>query len=189
MLLILTLRFVVLSKTKIRVGCVKRLTHSQSNWAISFVTSYLMEKLSNAAEVWQAIAQASELSFPIVFHTANCAVHSGNPTVFSVYLRTPRWHRLKAHPFLTIHSAHEYRMINSFSYTTSYYTFYALFSSFRVTLCPMWLANSKRQQCFVYHIHTHKKTHRTEKNWKTWWEICDVPANIQFSFSCSFLHS
>jgi hypothetical protein len=32
------------------------------------------------AQLWQAIAQASELSFPVVFHTQNCAVHSGNPT-------------------------------------------------------------------------------------------------------------
>ena len=31
-----------------------------------------------------------------VFHTENCAVHSGNPTVSSVYLPTPRWHHLKA---------------------------------------------------------------------------------------------
>ena len=34
------------------------------------------------------MAQASERSFPIVFHTENCAVHSGNPTVSSVYLPT-----------------------------------------------------------------------------------------------------
>jgi hypothetical protein len=40
--------------------------------------------------------QASELSFPVVFHKQNCAVHSGNPTVSSVYLLTPRWHHLKA---------------------------------------------------------------------------------------------
>jgi len=53
--------------------------------------------------------------FPFVFHTQNCAVHSGNPTVSSVYLPTPRWHHLKAHPFLAIHSAEEHRMIYSFS--------------------------------------------------------------------------
>jgi hypothetical protein len=35
-----------------------------------------------------------------------------------------------------------------FSNTTSYSTFYAFFSSFRITLWPMWLANSKRQPCF-----------------------------------------
>jgi len=133
MLLILKLIFVALSKTEIRVGFIKSPTHSQSNWAISFVTSYLMEELSKAAQVWQAITQTSELSFPIVFDTANCAVHSGNPTVFSVYVRTPRWHRLKAHPFLAIHSADEHRMIYSFSNTTSYSKIYALFSSVRIT--------------------------------------------------------
>jgi len=84
----------------------------------------------------------------VVFHTKNCAVHSGNPTVSSVYLPTPRWHPLKAHPFLALHSADEHRMIYSFSTTTSYCTFYAFFSSFRVTLWPMWLANSKRQPYF-----------------------------------------
>jgi hypothetical protein len=46
--------------------------------------------------VLKAIAQASELSFPVVFHTENSAVHSGNPTVSSVYLPTPRWLHLKA---------------------------------------------------------------------------------------------
>jgi hypothetical protein len=39
-------------------------------------------------------------------------------------------------------------MIYSFSNTTSYSTFYALFSYFRITWWPMWLANSKRQPCF-----------------------------------------
>ena len=71
-------------------------------------------------------------------------LHSGNPTVSSVYLPTPRWHHLKAHPFLATHSADEHRMIYSFSNTTSYCTFYAFFPSFRITLWPMWLAKSKR---------------------------------------------
>jgi hypothetical protein len=52
------------------------------------------------------------------------------------------------HPFLTIHSADEHRMIYSFSNTTSYSTFYAFVSSFRITLWLMWLANSKRQPYF-----------------------------------------
>jgi hypothetical protein len=52
------------------------------------------------------------------------------------------------HPFLAIHSADERRMIYSFSNTTSYSVFYTFFSSFRITLWPMWLANSKRQPCF-----------------------------------------
>jgi len=92
--------------------------------------------------------QASELSFTVIFHTENCAVHSGNPTVSSVYLPTPRWHHLRAHPFPAIHSADEHRMIYSFSNTTSYSTFYAFLSSFRITFWPKWLANSKWQPCF-----------------------------------------
>jgi len=101
--------------------------------------------------------QASELSFPIVFQTENCAVHSGNPTVSSVYLPTPRSHHLKAHLFLAIHSADEHRMIYSFSDTTSYSSVYAFFSSFRITIWPMWLANSKRQPLFLSTIVTGRR--------------------------------
>jgi hypothetical protein len=37
--------------------------------------------------------------------------------------------------------------------------------------------------------HTQKKTHRTDKKkGQTWWETCAVTENIQFSFSCIFLH-
>jgi hypothetical protein len=60
-------------------------------------------------QFWHAIAQVSELSFPVVFHTENCVVYTGNPTVSSVYLPTPRWHRLKA--------------LNSFSRWASHDTF------------------------------------------------------------------
>jgi hypothetical protein len=81
------------------------------------------------------------------FHTENCAGHTNNRRVSSVYLPTPR-HHLKALNLLAIHSADEHRMIYSFPNTTSYSTFYAFFSSFRITLWPMWLANSKRQPCF-----------------------------------------
>jgi len=112
------------------------------------VTTYLTEKLSELHSFDRKIVQASELSFLVVFHTENCAFHSGNPTVFSVCLATPRWHHVTAHPFLAINSADEHRMIYSFSNTTSHSTFYAFFSSFRITLRPMWLANSKRQACF-----------------------------------------
>jgi len=41
-----------------------------------------------------------------------------------------------------------HRMINSFSNTTSYSSFYVFFSSFRITLRPILLANSKRQPYF-----------------------------------------
>jgi hypothetical protein len=34
-----------------------------------------------------------------------------------------------------------------------------------------------------------RHTELTKKNWQICWETCDVPENIQFSFSCSFLHS
>ena len=40
----------------------------------------------------------------LTIHTENCSVHSGNLTVSSVCLPTPRWHHLKAHQFLAIHS-------------------------------------------------------------------------------------
>jgi len=66
---------------------------------------------------------------------------------------------------------------------TPHFTLY-----FRTTLWPMWLTNSKRQPCFIHHIHTHKKANRTDKgkNWQTWWQTCAVPENIQFSFSYFF---
>ena len=105
--------------------------------------------------------QASELSFPIVFHAENCAVHCGNPTVSSVYLPTPRWHRLKAHPFLAIHTADEYLTTYSIPNTTSSFTFYTFCSSFGITLWPMWLANSKRQPCF-YPPQSHAQEGHTE---------------------------
>jgi len=65
----------------------------------------------------------------------------------------------KAHPFLAIQSADEHRMIYSFSNTTSYSTFYALFSSFRITLWPIWLANSKRQHSFLATIVSRTRRH------------------------------
>ena len=163
---------------------VKRAKIAQLNWA-SLLCDVIPdgEKTEQSAQFWQAIAQTLELSFPVVFHTENCAVHSGNPTVFSVYLPTPRWHHLKAHPFLAIRSADEHRMINSFSNTTSYSTFYAFISSFRITLWPMWLVNSKREP-WLYPPYSHAQ--EDKQNWQTWWKICAVPENIQFSFSCSF---
>ena len=94
------------------------------------MTSYQTKKLRKLRIFDRQIAQASELSFPIVFHTESCAVHSGNPTVSSVYLPTPRWHHLKAHPFPAIHSSDEHRTIYSFPNATSYCTFYAFFFFF-----------------------------------------------------------
>ena len=111
------------------------------------------------AQFWQAIAQALELSFPVVFHTENCAVHSGNPTVSSVYLPTPRWHHLKAHPFLPIHSADEHRMIYFFSNTISYSTFYVFFSSFRNNIMADVASKQQMTALFLSTIVTRTRRH------------------------------
>ena len=126
---------------------IKRPTHSQTE-RFYCVTSYLTEKLSKLRSLAGNSAGLRTVLSSHLPHKQSCAVHSGNPTVSSVYLPTPRWHHLKAHPFLAIHSADKHRMIYSFSNTTSYSTFYAFLSSFRITLWPMWLANSKQQPCF-----------------------------------------
>jgi hypothetical protein len=60
------------------------------------VTSYQTKNMSKLRSFDGQFAQASQLSFPFVLHTQNCADYSGNPTVSSVYLPTPRWHHLKA---------------------------------------------------------------------------------------------
>jgi len=84
----------------------------------------------------------------------------------------------KAHPFVAIHSADENRMIYSSSNTTSYSTFYAFFSSFRITLWPLWLANDSL--VFIYHSHTHKKAHRTDQKKLT---------NLMGNLCCTTEHS
>jgi len=61
------------------------------------------------------------------------------------------------------YSADEHIMIYSFSNATSYCTFYAFCSSFRITLWPMWLANSKRQPCF-YPPYSHAQ--EDTQNWQ-----------------------
>ena len=127
--------------------------------------------------------------FPVVFHKDNYAVHSGDLTVSTVYVPTPRWNHLKAQPFLAIHSADEHHMIYSFSNTTSYSTFYAIFSSFRITLWSMWLTNRKTALLLSTTVTRTRRQTELAKNWKTWWENCAVPENIQFSSLCSFLHS
>ena len=58
---------------------VKGAIQSQLNLAI-LLWRHTWRKNSETAQFWQAIAQASELFFPVVCHTHNRAVHSGNPT-------------------------------------------------------------------------------------------------------------
>jgi hypothetical protein len=94
------------------------------------------------------------------------------------------------HPFLAVRSAYESRMIYSFSNNTSYSTFYAFFSAFRISLRPMWLANSKRQICFIHHSHTHKKTHRTDhKTGKPDGKPVLCQRSFSSVFRALFLHS
>ena len=136
----------------------------------------------------------------------NCAVLTGTSvglrTVLSSHLSDRKLHSSprESHSFLslpadttTTSSQGTSVSSNSFSRWTSHdiflskyhfhSTFYAFFSSFRITLWPMWLANSKRQPCF-YPPQSHAQEHK--QNWQTWWEIRAVPENIHFSFSCSF---
>ena len=87
---------------------------------------------------------------------------------------------------------------NSFSSWTSHDIFLSKYHfvlhilpflvSFRITLWPMWLANSKRQPCFYPpQSHAQENKQNWQKNWQNWWETCAVSENIQFSFACSFL--
>jgi len=82
--------------------------------------------------VLKIIAQASELSFPVVFHTENCAVHSGNPTVSPIYRPTPTMASSQGnqlqHTFLAVHSADEHRVMCSFSNTFLFHNLGFLFS-------------------------------------------------------------
>jgi hypothetical protein len=75
----------------------KRPIHSQLKWAILLIVVIRDGKNWVNCAVLTGNSARLELSLPVVFHTQNCAVHSGNPTVSSVYLPTPRWHHLKAH--------------------------------------------------------------------------------------------
>ena len=119
------------------------------------------------------------MSFSVVFHTKKCAVHPGNPTVSSVYLTTPRWHHLKAHPFLAIHSANEHRMMHSFSNTISYSLFYEFFSSFQITLWPMRLAKQQTTALFLSTIVIRIRRH-TELTNLMGNLCCDREHTVQF---------
>jgi hypothetical protein len=167
--------------------------HSQLNWAILLYDVIPDGKTVWTAHFWLAIAQASELSFPVVFHTENCAVHSGNPIVSSVYLPTPRWHHLKA-----LNLPKWIKFIQQMS-TARYTPFQIPLLAPHFTLSFLLSYNimadvaSKQQKTalFLSTIVTRTKRHTelTKKNWKTWWETCDVPENIQFSFSCSSFYT
>jgi hypothetical protein len=148
----------------------KRPIHSQLNWAVLLCDVIPDGKSEYTAQFWQAIAQASELSFPVVFHTENCAFHSGNLTVSSVYLPTPsqgtplsKMNKREA-TFAFMKRTDRYRNFGTRHYSNRFI------------------------KAAAYDTRTRKHTELT-KNWQTWWETCAVSENIQFSFSCSFLHN
>jgi hypothetical protein len=150
------------------------------------VTSYLTKNWVNCA-VLTGNSAGLNCPFQSCFTQRTAHFTQGISQSPQFTCRHHEGHHLKAHPFLAIHSADEHRMIYSFSNTTSYSTFYVFFSSFRIPLWLMWLANSKRQPCFYpTYSHTQEDTQNWQKNWHTWWETCAVPENIQFSSSCSF---
>jgi len=133
--------------------------------------------------VFIAIGQASELSFQSSF-THRTAHSTQRIPQFPQFVCRQHDGTISRH---SSHSADEHRIIYSFSNTTSCSTFYAFFSSFRITSWPMWLANSKRQPCFYPpQSHAQEDTQNWQRNWQTWWETCAVPENIQFSFRAFF---
>jgi len=73
--------------------CIKGAIHSQLNWAIFLCDVIPDGKLSKLDSFDKPYRRPQ--NFLVVFHTENCAVHSGNPTVSSVYLPTPRCHTHK----------------------------------------------------------------------------------------------
>ena len=123
---------------------------------------YTLSVKLNDFTVWRHIWQKNWV---------NSAVLRGNSAGLRTVLSSRLSHRelrsslSKSHSFLSLpadttmassqgtsvssnFSADEHRMIYSFPNTTSYSTFYGFFSSFQITLRPMWLANSKREPCF-----------------------------------------
>jgi len=78
--------------------CLEGAIHTQLNWATLLCDVIPNGKTEWTAEFWLAITQASELSFTVVFHTENCAVHSGNSThiqfSFSCSFYTVKLHSL-----------------------------------------------------------------------------------------------
>jgi hypothetical protein len=113
----------------------------------------------------------------------NCAVLTGNGAGLRIVLSSRLSHRelrsslRKSHSFLslpadtTMASSQGTQFIQQMSIPwyipfqipllTPHFTLF--FPSFRITLWPMWLANSKRQPCF-YPPESHaQETHRTDK--------------------------
>ena len=134
-----------------------RALYTQLNRAILLCDVIPDGKLSKLHTFWQAIAQVSEMSFPVVFHTENCAVLSGNPTLSSVYLPTPPWHHLKA---LNLPKWIRERGDPCLHWSIQIVT-WTLGHRKHYGRCGQQTAND----ClvFIHHSHTHEKKHRTDK--------------------------
>jgi len=128
-------------------GNIKRPIHSQLNWAILLCdvmpdgkTEYCVVLTGNSAGLRTVLSsRLSHTELRSSLRESNSFLSLPADTTMA----SSQGNHFQ-HPFLAIHSADEHRMIYSFSSTTSYFTFYAFFSSFRITLWPMLLANSKR---------------------------------------------
>jgi hypothetical protein len=117
--------------------CLKRHTLSVKQ-RFYCVTSYLTEKLSKLPSFDRQYRWPQNCFFQSSFTQITAQFTQGIP-------QFPQFtcphndgiisrHSNLQHPCLAIHSADEHRMMYSFSNTTSYSTFYAFFSSFRITL-------------------------------------------------------
>jgi hypothetical protein len=149
-----------------------------------------MGKTEATAQFWQAIAHALELSFPVVFHTQNCAVYSGTPTVSSVYC--PHHDDIISRPSTpTCVPSNSFSRWASHDIYLSKYLFLLRVLRFLFFSSDNIMADVASKQhttalllsSIVRRIRRH--TERTKGNWQIWWSTCVVPENIQFIF----LHS
>ena len=132
------------------------------------VTSHLMEKMSKLHSFDWRYRKPPKCHFQSYFTQRPAQFTQGIPQFPQFTCPTPRWHHLKAHPFLAIHSADKHHTIYSVSNTTSYSTFYVFFSSFRYNI--MADVASKQQTTALFlsttvtrtHTHTHTHTHTQE---------------------------
>jgi hypothetical protein len=146
-------------------------------------------------QFWQAIVQASELSFPVIFHTENCAVHSGNPS----FLSLPADTTMASSQGTCVSS-------NSFSRWASHdiFLFKYQFLLHIVRVVFFFLDNimagvASNQQTTALFLsttvtRTRRHTELTKEKWQTWWEnLCfarehSVQFFVQFFYTVK-LHS
>jgi len=186
---------VQIKEQKNRIGqwlyYIKRPIHSQLNWAIFTVWHHTW------LENW-----------------VNCAVLTGNSAGLRIVLSSRLSHRELRSSLRESHSSFSLRAdttmassqgtsvsSNSFSswacHGMFFFKYHFLFHILRFLFFfsdnLMADVASKQQTTALFLsttvTHTQEDTQNWQKNWQTWWETYVVPENIQFTFSCSFLHS